>query len=581
MIILGLNAYHPDSSACIIVDGVLIAAIEEERLKRIKHWSGFPALSIEYCLKEANCTLDEVSIVAVNQDKTSNLFKKINYGVQNLNDINFLLKKFTQKSRGYSVRDDLKNHFKPNSEPNIKYVEHHLSHLASSFYPSPFKEASLVSIDGFGDFASTAWGVGRSNTITMHNKIYFPHSLGIFYQAITQWLGFNNYGDEYKIMGLAPYGTLKSRHLLEAVVKKHSKGEFKLNLEFFRHHKLKLDMQWSDTSPTFPTLFNKRLEDLIGPRRMPEEELTDYHLDIACATQSIYEEIFFHILNYVGTLSPNKNLCLSGGCAMNSSANGKIYKNTNFQNVYVQPAAGDAGGAIGAAFEALNKIKGSMQRFEMKHAYWGPSFSNEDIEKTLINKLKIYEYKNEFSIEQLSTDKIISKVTKDLINGKVIGWFQGRMEWGPRALGNRSILCDPRRSDMKNILNSKIKRRESFRPFAPSVLLEEAHNWFEKRDDVPFMMKVFKVIEAKQKLLPAITHVDGSGRLQTVEQKSNPKYYNLIKKFSEHTGVPLLLNTSFNENEPVVCSPEEALKCFLRTKMDTIVLENWIIRRRE
>ena len=537
-------------------------------------------MSIEYCLKEANCTLDEVSIVAVNQDKSSNLLKKINYSARNLNDINFLFKKFTQKSRGFSIQDDLRKYFNPKLEPNIKYIEHHLSHLASSFYPSSFEEASLVSIDGFGDFASTSWGVGRSNIIKMYNKVYFPHSLGIFYQAITQWLGFNNYGDEYKIMGLAPYGTLKSRHLLESVIAKQSDGEFELNLELFRHHKLKLDMQWSDKSPVFPRLFNDRLEDLIGPRREPKEELTNYHLDIACAAQSIYEEIFFHILNYAGTISSSKNLCLSGGCAMNSAANGKIYENTKFKNVYVQPAAGDAGGAIGAAYEALSVVKGSNQRFEMQHAYWGPSFSNNDIENILINKLKPYTNKNEFTFEKISTDKIISKVVKDLTDGKVVGWFQGRMEWGPRALGNRSILCDPRRDDMKDILNSKIKRRESFRPFAPSVLLEEAHNWFEKKDDVPFMMKVFKVIKEKRELLPAITHVDGTGRLQTVDQKSNPKYYSLIKKFGEHTGVPILLNTSFNENEPVVCNPEEALNCFLRTKMDTIVLENWIIRRK-
>jgi carbamoyltransferase len=461
----------------------------------------------------------------------------------------------------------------------VHEVEHHLAHLSSAFHVSPFDDAVVVSVDGFGDFASAAWGVGRGAEIAIDDKVYFPHSLGIFYQAMTQWLGFPHYGDEYKVMGLAPYGRPQYLAEMRRVVQLQDDGGFKLNLDFFRHHKEKVEYEWENGEPKVGELFSDALVELLGPVRGKGEELTQRHKDIARSVQAMYEEAFFHLLNVLHKRHGGDTLCLAGGCAMNSVANGKVYRNTPFRKVYIQSAAGDAGGAIGAAFAVWHKL-GGKRGFVMDHAYWGPHFADADL-RALLDANAAALREQGCAVMRIENEAALCERTATAISeGKVVGWFQGRMEWGPRALGNRSILGDPRRADMKDILNLKIKRRESFRPFAPSILRESVSDWFEQDDDVPFMMQVYPIRAEKRPVIPAVTHVDGSGRLQTVLAETNPRYHRLIGAFGHMTGVPIVLNTSFNENEPVVCKPEEALDCFLRTRMDVLVMGDWFIERK-
>jgi carbamoyltransferase len=579
LIILGLNAFHADSAAALIRDGTLVAAAEEERFRRVKHWAGFPTQAIEYCLREAGVGLGEVDHVAVNQDSRANLIRKVLYLLTHRPDPGLVLARWHNRRSRAGILDLLANSFPGQSLRAAMYgVEHHLAHLSSAFHLSPFEEAVTVSVDGFGDFSSAAWGLATGCSLSVEQQVFFPHSLGIFYQALTQYLGFPHYGDEYKVMGLAPYGKPAYLDVMRELVHLLPDGSFRLNLRYFGHHRSQISYQWDDGTPEFSDLFAPSLEELLGPRRKPTDTLEDRHRDIACSVQAMYEVAFFHLIRIAQKQYGSTNLALAGGCAMNSVANGKVRRVTPYRRVYVQPAAGDAGGAIGAAFTLWHKL-GGKRRFVMDHAYWGPQFTRAEIANVLS------EHSAELSrvgciIEELPRDSTLcGRTSAAIADGKVVGWFQGRMEWGPRALGNRSILCDPRRSDMKTLLNAKIKRRESFRPFAPSVLEEAVPVWFEENDAVPFMMQVFQIRGEKRRLIPAVTHVDGSGRLQTVCRRTNPLFYSLIAKFCEYTGVPMVLNTSFNENEPVVCRPEEALDCFLRTQMDLLVLGNTVIAR--
>lgn len=582
MIVLGLNAYHGDSSAALVRDGVLVAAAEEERFTRTKHWAGFPSQSIAYCLKQAGLGLSDVDHVAVNQDSRANRLRKAWYAATHLNALRLTLEKLRNRKDRQGIPSLLEQAF-----PGQKFkgefhnVEHHLAHLSSAFHVSPFSDAVVVSIDGFGDFASAAWGVGRGTRIDVEGRVLFPHSLGQFYQALTQYLGFPNYGDEYKVMGLAPYGQPSFMPEMDELVKCLPNGTFTLNLKYFTHHFQPLgNLQWVNGSPEFSELFTSELEKLLGPRRRPNDALEQRHRDIAHSIQAKYEQSFFNLIQKCQQSSGLLDIALAGGCAANSVANGKIRRKTNFKRVYVQAAAGDAGGAIGSAFVVWHRLHNSRS-FVMDHAYWGPEFSSSNIASLLDAERSQIEAEGCSIVEHSDDAELCTAVAKDIAKGKVVGWFQGRMEWGPRALGNRSIVCDPRRTDMKALLNSKIKRRESFRPFAPSILEEEVANWFEEDDAVPFMMQVFQIREERRSQIPAVTHVDGSGRLQTVSQATNPRYYLLIDKFKAETGVPIVLNTSFNENEPVVCNPREALDCFLRTKMDLLVLDNVVVSRRE
>lgn len=583
MFILGLNAYHGDSSACLIKNGQLIAAVEEERFRRIKHWAGLPTESIRYCLEEAGITLDQVDVIAINQDAKANLWKKIGFMLSKPPDFGLVLNRIKNKRERVSIELQLVQTF-PDQRfiGKVRPIEHHLAHLYSAFYVSPFKKAVTISVDGFGDFSSGAWGVGDGNEITIEGRVFFPHSLGIFYQALTQYLGFPHYGDEFKVMGLAPYGKPKYMDEMRQIVHLQSDGSYCLNLDYFRHHKEKITNEWAGGAPEFGNIFSDKLAELLGPVRQKGDELTQKHKDIAHSIQAMYEEAFFHLLNKLHEKHRLEAVTLAGGCAMNSVANGKVTRRTPFKKVYIQSAAGDAGGAIGAAFAVWNQIdKGSTPRFVMDHAYWGPSYSNEVIGTVLDENKAELELQN-CAIEKIDDELVLCERTATAIaDGKVIGWLQGRLEWGPRSLGNRSIVCDPRRADMKDILNLKIKRRESFRPFAPSILREAVSEWFEQDDDVPFMMKVFQIRGEKCKEIPAVTHVDGSGRLQTVFKETNARYYHLIEAFHKQTGVPIVLNTSFNENEPVVCKPEEALDCFLRTKMDVLVMGDYMVVRND
>jgi carbamoyltransferase len=580
MVILGVNAFHADAAACIVINGEVIVAVEEERLCRVKHWAGFPLKSIIYCLESCDLKISDVDHIAINRNPRKNIFRKMQYS-------------FMKGFSGKAIFDRLKNMQNVQSlsgrlafelgvkkiPAKVHNVEHHYAHLSSSFYASPFKRAAILSIDGFGDFTSTMWGLGIDNSISVLGDVKFPHSLGIFYLAITQFLGFENYGDEYKVMGLAPYGELSEVENINRLLDAKDDGTFKLVLEYFTHHKDGVEMNWSDGAPFIGRVFSKKLIDLLGPSRLPNEKLSQHHKDIAASAQNVYETVLFKILERLHNETGLDRVAIAGGCAMNSVANGKISSNTAFKEVYIPPAPGDAGGAIGAALAIWNKLHVAAKNFEIKHAYLGPEYSTQYMQ-ALIDDNERKLFLENCVVKNATNDEELSKlVAKQIFDGKVVGWFQGRLEWGPRALGNRSILGDPRRADMKDILNLKIKRRESFRPFAPSIIDEARFEWFEIDAPVPFMESVFTIREDKRKFIPAVTHVNGSGRLQTVLREYNPKYYDLIKAFNRLSGVPMILNTSFNENEPVVCKPEEALECFLRTKMDVLVLGNLVIER--
>lgn len=583
-VILGLNAYHGDSSACIVVDGILVAAAEEERFRRIKHWAGFPSESIKYCLKVGDITIDQVDHIAINRNPNANLISKALFAFSKRPSLTIIKDRLANASRVRDIKTALADELNVSREKikaKIHNIEHHKAHLASSFFVSPFDSAAVVSVDGFGDFVSTMWGKGHGGRIEISDQVNFPHSLGLFYLALTQHLGFINYGDEYKVMGLAPYGKPTEMEKMRRIVRLQPKGKFKLDLDCFLHHSEGVAMVWDNGSPTMGRVYSDKLIEFIGPPRRKDEPITDYHKNIAASLQEMYEEAFFHILDHAHKETQSSTLCLSGGCAMNSVANGKIFDRSMFKELYIQSAAGDGGGAIGAAFYVWNQELDNPRSFIMNHAYLGPEFSNDEIGELLRVKSEELQ-KSQCRVEKIEDEHELCRRTASRVaDGKVIGWFQGRMEWGPRALGNRSIVCDPRRADMKNILNLKIKRRESFRPFAPSIIRDAVGEWFETDYDVPFMLQVYQIREEKRKIIPAVTHVNGSGRLQSVTEAQNPRYYRLIKSFEALTGVPTVLNTSFNENEPVVCRPEEALDCFLRTKMDVLVMENWVVNRRD
>jgi carbamoyltransferase len=580
MIILGINAYHPDSSACLLVNGKILFAIEEERLNRIKHWSGMPLLSIKNCLLSSNVSISDIDFVAINHNPFSNIFSKSKYLIFNKPYLNFYMEKIKNLKKKNNILNVLIDNF-GNLKKNCKLIgiDHHHSHLASAFYDSSFDNAVNLSIDAFGDFSSVSWGVSTNNTIKIDERILFPHSLGIFYEAFTQFLGFSNFGDEYKIMGLSSYGKPTEINNIKKIINLKKNGKFELNLDYFNHHKNRISYSWNNVSPKTNILFNENFEKLFGTQRDKDEPITSYHFNLASSVQYQYEEVLFHILDHIFKKYEINKLTLSGGCAQNSLANGKILKNTKFKSLFIPSNPGDAGGAIGAAYTLWHKLKKARPKKNI-NAYLGLDYTNKEIEKILkannekltIKKCSFAHYENE--------DFLCKFIAEEIAKEKVIGWFQGRMEWGPRALGNRSIIADPRSKNIKDIINSKIKRRESFRPFAPSVLFEEVNNWFLNfKDEEPFMSRVMEFYDNKKELVPGVVHIDGTGRLQTINKEQNPRYYKLIKYFFNLTGVPMILNTSFNENEPIVLNPEQALNCFLRTEMDILVLNNWVITR--
>jgi carbamoyltransferase len=579
-LILGVNAFHADAAAALIRDGRIVAAAEEERFRRIKHWAGFPSEAIAWCLADAGVSLSDVDHVVINSQPGAHRLRKIAYTLRNRPDPRFLLQRWRNKRERADLASQLAGAFPDQAiQAELHFVEHHRAHLASAFYASPFPRAAVVSVDGFGDFASGAWGFGEGTHLDLNGQIWFPHSLGAFYTAITQYLGFPHYGDEYKVMGLAPYGTPSQLDAMRQIVRLQPDGTFALDLRYFRHATERLPHQWSHGEPVVGQHWAPALEDLLGPARRSDEPLEQRHKDIARSAQAMYEEAFFHLLRAMHAAQPVDQLCIAGGCGANSVANGKVTLATPFREVFVQAAAGDAGGALGAALEVWHRLGGARSA-PMANAYLGTGAREGEVDTLLADPTTRSALEEAHcSVERLPEEVLCEQVAEAIGQGLVIGWFEGRMEWGPRALGHRSILGDPRRADMKDILNLKIKRRESFRPFAPSVLREAVPDWFEIDGEVPFMMQVYPIRPEKRALIPAVTHVDGSGRLQTVSEPANGRYYRLIRAFAELTGVPMVLNTSFNENEPIVCSPSQALNCFLRTRMDLLVLEDIVIRR--
>jgi len=576
MYILGINAYHADSSAAIFKDGIMIAATEEERFRRIKHWAGFPSQAIEFCLKEAGITLDQLDHIAIGRDPKAKFWKKIKFAIAHPNiGFSTIMSRLKNAQQVSTLEDEFAKHFpsvnKETLKTKIHQVEHHRAHLGSAFFASPFEEAALLSIDGSGDFTTTMIGIGKGNDIEVLDSLDFPHSVGIFYSAFTQYLGFPHYGDEYKVMGLAPYGEAKYVEKVKNVIKFTEDGLFRLDLSYFNATKSGVVSYGDDHIPNVARLFSDKMVALFGPTRKKEDELTQYHKDLAASVQRVTELLIFHVLEGLYKKTGLKNVCIAGGVAQNSVANGKITLNTSFEHVYIPSAGHDAGISMGAALYVNNQVLKNPRQPAIWSAYTGSRFSNDEIEAYL--KSRNIEYR------KLPDEELYDVVSDQLINAGVVGWFSGRAEFGPRALGGRSILADPRRNDVKEILNLKIKRRESFRPFAPSILKEYVDEYFEVNDVVPFMEKVFPIKKEMQSKIPAVTHVDGSGRLQSVDRTISPRYYDLIDAFRKKSGVPILVNTSFNENEPIVNSPEHALECFLRTQMDMLVLENCVITR--
>ena len=562
MIVLGISCFYHDAAAALVRDGELVAAAEEERFNRQKHCGDFPEYAIQYCLSEANITIEDVDYISF-YEKPLVKFDRI---------LETILADWPRtymswiKSMPIWMLTKLRVHNmilnKLGVDKEILYCQHHLSHAASAFLVSPFQEAAFISADGVGEWTTTGWGVGRGTDLDFQKEIRFPHSVGLLFSAITAYLGFQVNDAEWKVMGLAPYGKPRYLEPFREIVDIKDDGSFRLNMKYFSY-----------TYSTRRT-FSRKWEQLFGqPQRSRETELTAFHRDIAHSGQKIIEEIMVKMAAHVHKETGMDNLCIGGGVGLNCVANWRIFQESGFKNLFIQPAAGDAGGAIGAAFYIYNSVLKNPRTYVMNNALLGPSFSNDDILNALRAKEAVYE-------ETGSDAELVDRTAQMIADGKVVGWFQGRMEFGPRALGARSLLADPRNPKMKDIINAKVKFREAFRPFAPAVLKEKAHEYFELPEgmDAPFMLLVPRVRQDKQSVIPAATHADGTGRVQTVTEDSNPLYYRVIQRFGELTGVPVVINTSFNvRGEPIVCTPKDAYHTFVNTGIDALVIGKYIV----
>ena len=575
MFILGINAYHGGASTCLIKDGQLIAAAEEERFTRIKYWAGFPVIAIQYCLREAGITPQDLDHIALARDPSANLVQKVLFSLRRRPNFDFIQDRLKQMSKTKDLKASFCEELQlvPSSLNHVQFhnVEHHHAHMGAAFLVSPFQEAAVLSVDGMGDFVSTMWATGKQTQLDVHGEVNFPHSLGFFYTALSQWLGFPKYGDEGKVMGLAPYGEPVFLDKMRDIVRIQRDGTFELNLDYFLVHTDGVTMSWDGGEPTIGTMYSEKLTKVFGEARQPKSEITKEHENIASSLQAMLEEAELALVKKLQKETGQKALCMAGGVALNSAFNGKILPQTDFEDIFIQPAAGDAGNALGAAYYIYHVLLGQPRCFVMENSYTGPQYENSVIEVELKAA--------SLSYIVLDDSEIAAQAAHLVAEGNVVGWFQGRMEWGPRALGNRSIIADPRRNDMKEILNARIKHREAFRPFAPSILLEAVGNYFDQSYPDPFMIKVYNVLAEKQSAIPAVTHVDGTGRLQTVTREQNPRYWEMINAFRGETGVPVVVNTSFNDNEPIVCTPKEAIDCFERTRMDAIVIGNYLVKK--
>ncbi len=572
MLILGLNMFHADASAAIVVDGEVKFAIAEERLNRHKHFGGFPALAIKACLDAVGAKISDVEHVAVGQDSDANLAKKVQYALANPAKILNFIHLRQRKEAMRDVRALIAKALDADSAAlkfQEHHLEHHIAHIASAYYCSPWEKAAGFSYDGSGDFVSTMMARCEGNEIEVLDRVFLPHSLGSVYTMICEFIGYSQYGDEGKVMGLAPYGKDTYVDEIQKIVAPKD-GGFKLDLGYFKPLGSNQGMQvLPDGTVRLARHFSDRMEKLFGEPRKPHSEITQRDMDLAYALQHRFEEIFFHLLNQLHERVPCEDLAITGGCALNSVANGKLFDVTPFRRTYIQPAAGDEGLAIGAALHTYHSVLKQPRRHELKHSYLGPEFSDERIQSSL--QSAGLQYRN------LDRPAMLDAVASQIAAGNVVGWFQGRMEWGPRALGNRSIVAHPGLPNMKDVLNARIKHREWFRPFAPSILADCQQEYFEHDHPSPFMLHVYKIRPEKRKELCAVNHVDDTGRLQTVTREENPLYYDLISAFRRKTGIPVILNTSFNENEPIVCTPEEAIDCFQRTRMDVLAVGSFMV----
>jgi carbamoyltransferase len=576
MLILGLNMFHADASAAIVQDGEVVFAVAEERLNRIKHYAGFPSLAIKACLDFVGAKITDVDHVAVGQDSDANLAKKVQYALTNPDKILNLIRLRQRKQPMHDVASLIAKALDVDPKAlrfRQHHLEHHIAHIASAYYCSPWEKAAGFSYDGSGDFVSTMMARCEGNQVEVLDRVFLPDSLGSFYTMICEFIGYPQYGDEGKVMGLAPYGTDRLCDQLGEVIGL-SNGRFNLNHSFFKPLGSNQGMQvLPDGKVRLARHFSPRMVKAFGEPREPLAEITQREMDLAYAMQRRFEDVLFHLLNQLYERVGCKDLAMAGGCALNSVANGKLFSQTPFRRTWIQPAAGDEGLAIGAALHTYHAVLNQPRRFVMRNSYLGSEFSDARVEADL--------KKAELPYRKLEREALLNAVAQQIAAGNVVGWFQGRMEWGPRALGNRSILAHPGLPGMKDILNARIKQREWFRPFAPSILEERQCEYFEHDHPSPFMLHVYKIRPEKRARLSAVNHVDDTGRLQSVSHDENPLYYELIRAFERKTGTPVILNTSFNENEPIVCQPEEAIDCFKRTRMDVLAIGPYLSMKAE
>ncbi|HEY8560616.1 MAG TPA: carbamoyltransferase C-terminal domain-containing protein [Pyrinomonadaceae bacterium] len=573
-VILGINTFHAGSSAAVVVDGVPVVALAEERLNRVKYYAGFPRLAVARCLEIAGLNFGDVEAVAVGRDSSANLHKKLEFALKHPAKL-LNLARMRGKSKTF---DDLKSLIGKEcgiDQSKLKFkpynVEHHLAHTASAYFASGWEHCAGITIDGSGDFVSCLLSECRGHEIRALKKVFVPHSLGTFYTAVCQFIGYGKYGDEGKVMGLAPLGEDRYHDFFEKAVRPAANG-FELNAEYFLPFGANQGMEINEAGEmVVHRLYADKFIEQFGEPRARHAEITKRDMDIAFGLQRVFEKYYMHLLESLHKLVPTERVSMAGGCALNSVANGKLLLDTPFRETCIQPAAGDDGLALGAALYVSNSVLKEGRRWEMKNSYLGDEYSDA------IVKAELDRYK--MSYERLEREPLLEKTAEEIKNGNVVGWFQGRMEWGPRALGNRSILAHPGFPNMKDILNARIKHREAFRPFAPSVLQERQSELFEQSHPSPFMLHVYKIRPEWRARLSAVNHVDDTGRLQTVAREENPLYYDLIRKFESKTGIPVILNTSFNENEPIVCEPFQAIECFLRTKMDVLVIGSYFCKK--
>jgi carbamoyltransferase len=567
LLILGLNMFHADASAALIRDGEVVFAVAEERLNRAKHYGGFPALAIRACLDFAGARITDIDHVAVGQDTDANLIQKVQYALTNPAKILNFIRLRQRKESMRDVRALIAQALETDPAQlrfQVHHLEHHIAHIASAYYCSPWESAAGFSYDGSGDFVSTMMARCQGNEIEVLERVFLPHSLGSFYTMICDFIGYRKYGDEGKVMGLAPYGKDTYCEQVSRFVTPKNDG-LRLDLDYFQPLGSNQGMQVRDDGVVeLARHYSDRMVELFGEARVPHSEITQRDMDLAFAMQHRFEEVFFALLHELHHRVPLTDLAMAGGCALNSVANGKLFSRTPFQRTWIQPAAGDEGLAIGAALHTCHSVLKQPRRHVMTNASLGPEFSEARIEGAL-KPAKL-------SYRRLEREPLLEAVAEQIAAGNVTGWFQGRMEWGPRALGNRSIVAHPGLPNMKDVLNARIKHREWFRPFAPSILVEAQSEYFEHDHPSPYMLHVYKIRPEKRPLLCAVNHVDDTGRLQSVSRDENPLYYDLIRAFQRKSGLPVVLNTSFNENEPIVCQPEEAIDCFQRTKMDAIAI---------